>query len=88
MGRRARLWERAWRVEDADVCCFCLTDDAPARSHRVPWLAGWVLELQNRYPVSCWRFWFVLRRACCGCWLLAGSLLRHAGVLHLVRLLG
>jgi len=87
MGCRARPWEQAGRVADADGCCFCLTSDAPARSHRFSRLTGWVLELWDWYPV-CLYLWFVLRCACCRCWLLAGSLLRRAGVLHLVLLLG
>ena len=61
MGRRASPWGRAGRVVDADGCCFCLTTDAQARSHIVPILAGWVLELQNQYQVSCQCLWFVLR---------------------------
>jgi len=87
MGYRASPWERAGRVADADGGCFCLTADAPARSHLFPRLTGWVLELRDQYPV-CQCLWFVLRRACCHCHLLARSLLRRAGVLHLVRLLG
>ena len=87
MGHRARPWERAGRVADTDGCCFCLTAGAPARSRRFPRLTGWVLELQDRYVV-CQCLCFALRRACCQCLLLAGSLLRRAGMLHLVRLLG
>jgi len=86
MGRRARPWERAGRVTDADGFCFRLTADDPARSHCFLRLTGWVLEFRDWYPV-CQCLWFLLRRAYCPCRLLAGSLLRRAGVLHLVRLL-
>ena len=44
MGYRASPWERAGRVADADGGCFCLTADAPARSHLFPRLTGWVLS--------------------------------------------
>ena len=88
LGHRARPLGRAGRIANADGCYFCLAADTPARSHHVPRLTGWVLEIQNQYLVSYLCLWFVLRSACCRCRLLAGSLLRCAGVLHLVRLLG
>ena len=85
LGRRTRPWRRAGRVANADGCCFCLTADAPARSLRVSWFAGWVFQFWNQYLVTCQCLWFVLRRACCRCWLFAGSLWNRIGVMHLVR---
>ena len=85
MGRRARPWGRAGRVANADGCCFCRTADTPARSNRVSRFAGWVLELQNQYPVTCLCFCFVLRLACCQCRLVTWSWWRRVGVMHLVR---
>jgi len=88
MGRKARPWGRAGRVSDADDICFCLTAVAPASNICFPVSAAWVLEGRDWYLFSCVCLWCVLCRAWRRCWLLAGSLLRRAGMLHLVRLLG
>jgi len=88
MGRKVHPWGRAGRVSGADDVCFCLTPVSPASSICVPLSAAWMFEGQAWYHCSCWCLWCVL---CCAWrrgWLLARLMLRRAGMLHLVRLLG
>jgi len=88
MGCKAHPWGRAGLVSDANDVCFCLTPVSPACSIYVLVSAAWVLESRDWYHCSCMCLWCVLCCAWRRCWLLAGSLLRRAGMLHLVRLLG
>jgi len=87
-GRKVWPWRRAGRALDVDDVLFRLAPLSPAWSIRVLASATCLLESQNRNHCSClclccilWRVW---RRG----WLLARSLLRRAGMLNLVRLLG